>query len=67
MLTKGYLYHLVRVNNLEHEVLSIDSTSVVNEFQDVFPEDLAGIHPAGKINFGIDLDPNTKKFTLLPI
>ena len=35
MLSKGYLYHLVRVNDLEHEVLSIDSVSIVNEFQDV--------------------------------
>ena len=35
MLSKGYLYHLVRVNDLEHEVPSIDSVSIVNEFHDV--------------------------------
>ena len=35
MLRKGYLYHLVRVDDLEHEVRFIDSVSIVNEFQDV--------------------------------
>ena len=35
MLSKGYLYHLVRVDDLEQEVPSIDSVSIVNEFQDV--------------------------------
>ena len=39
MLSKGYLYNLVRVNDLEHEVPSIDSVSIVNDFQDVFLED----------------------------
>ena len=40
MLYKGYLYNLVRVNDLEHEVPSIDSVSIANEFQYVFQEDL---------------------------
>ncbi|XP_069146091.1 uncharacterized protein [Solanum lycopersicum] len=40
MLSKGYLYRLVRVNDLENEVPSIDYVSIVNEFQDVIPEDL---------------------------
>ena len=35
MLSKGYLYHLLRVNDLEHEDPYIDSVSIVNEFQDV--------------------------------
>ena len=35
MLRKGYLYHLVRVDDSEHEVPSIDSASIVNMFQDV--------------------------------
>ena len=35
MLSKGYLCHLVRVNDLEHEVFFIDSVSIVNEFQDI--------------------------------
>ena len=35
MLSKGYLYNLVTADELEHEIPSIDSVSIVNEFQDV--------------------------------
>ena len=61
-----YLYHLVRVNDLEHEVPSIDSVSVVNEFKDVFSEDLPRIPPERKIDFGVDLDLNTKPICIPP-
>ena len=44
MRAKGFLYHLVIVNDLEHEVPSIDSESMVNEFQDIFPKNLPRIH-----------------------
>ena len=32
MIAKGYLYHLVRLNDLEQEVPSTDYVSIVNEF-----------------------------------
>ena len=67
MLSNGYLCHLVRVNDLEHEVPSIDSVSVVNEFKDVFSEDLPRIPPERKIDFRVDLDQTPNKFTFLPI
>ena len=35
MLSKGYLYHLAKFSDLERKVPSIDSASIVNEFQDV--------------------------------
>ena len=35
MLSKGYTYHLVRVDELEHEGPPIDIVSIVNELQDV--------------------------------
>ena len=54
MLSKGNLYHLVRVNDLEHEVLSIDSMPILNEFQYVFPKYLPGIPPECEIDFGVD-------------
>ena len=34
MLSKGYLYHLVRVDDLEHELPSMNTVSIVNKFQD---------------------------------
>ena len=66
VIAKGYLYHLVRVNDLDHEVPSIDSVSIVNEFQDVFPDDLPGIPPQCEIYFGVDLDPNTNLISIPP-
>ena len=58
--SKGYLYNLGRFDYLEHEVTSIEFVSIVNKFQDVFPEDLTGIP------LEIDLDPNTKPISIPP-
>ena len=38
MISKGYLYYIVRVNDLYQKVPSIDSVSIVNEFPDDFPK-----------------------------
>ena len=40
MMSKELLCYLVSVNDLHHDIPSIDSVFVVNEFQDVFPNDL---------------------------
>ena len=45
MISKGLLCHLVSVNDLDHDIPSIDSVPVVNEFQDVFPDDFHGVPP----------------------
>ncbi|XP_069155776.1 uncharacterized protein [Solanum lycopersicum] len=68
MMAKGLLCHLVSVNDLDHDVPPIDSVFVVNEFQDVFPEDLPGVPPLREIEFvtflghvvsdqGVEVDP----------
>ena len=36
----------------------------MNEFPDVFLEDLPGIPPEHEIDFGVDLDPNTKPISI---
>ena len=66
MMSKGFLCHLVSVNDLYHNSPSIDSVPLVNEFQDVFPDDLPRVPPLREIDFGIDLDPNTKSISILP-
>ena len=43
MMSKGLLCHLLSVIDLCHDITSIDSVLVVNEFQDVFPDDLPGV------------------------
>ena len=45
MIFKGLLCHLVSVNNLDHDITSIDSVTVVNKIQDVFLEDFPGVPP----------------------
>ena len=66
MMSKGLLCHLVSVNDLDHDIPSIDSVPAVNEFQDVFPDDLPGVPPPRWIDFGIDLEPNTKQISIPP-
>ena len=44
-MSKGLLCHNVSVNDLDHDISSINSMPVVNEFLDVFPDDLAGVPP----------------------
>ena len=66
MISKGLFYHLVSVNDLDHDVPSIDSVPVVNEFLDVFPEDLPEVPPLREIDFGIDLEPYTKPISVPP-
>ena len=61
MTSKGLLCHVVSVNDLDHDIPSIYSVPVVNEFQDVFPDDLPGVPPPRKIDFGIELEPSTKQ------
>ena len=66
MLSKGYFYHIVRGNDLEHEIPSIDSVSKMNEFQDVFPKDLPWIPLEREIYFGVDIYPRTKPISFPP-
>ena len=66
MMSKGLLCHLVSVNGLDHDISSIDSVVVVNEFLDVFPDDLHGVPPLREIDFGIDFEPDTKPISIPP-
>ena len=61
IMSKGLLCHLMSVNDLDHDIPSIDSVPVVNEFQDVFPDDLPGVPPPREIHLGIVLEPHTKQ------
>ena len=60
MISKCYLYHLVRVNDSSLKTPTLESVPVVCEFTEVFPKDLPGVPPERKIDFGIDLLPDTQ-------
>ena len=51
MMSKRLLCHLVSVNDLDHDIRSIDSLPVVNEFQDVFVDDFPEVPPPREFDF----------------
>ncbi|KAH0756533.1 hypothetical protein KY290_026803 [Solanum tuberosum] len=66
MISKGCVYHIVRVRNVESEIPILESVSVVKEFLEVFPDDLPGVPPKKEIDFGIDLLPDTQPISIPP-
>ncbi|KAH0784217.1 hypothetical protein KY290_003815 [Solanum tuberosum] len=48
------------------ETPTLESVLVVNEFPEVFPEDLPGVPPEREIHFGIDLLPDTQPISIPP-
>ncbi|KAH0746375.1 hypothetical protein KY285_008032 [Solanum tuberosum] len=64
MISKGYLYHLVRVKDSSSESPTLESVPVVNEFLEVFPEDLDGVPPDREIDFGSDLLPDAQPISI---
>ena len=46
MMPKGLLCHVVSVNNLDHDIPSINLVSVLNEFHDVFLDDFPRVPPS---------------------
>ncbi|TMX05241.1 hypothetical protein EJD97_000237 [Solanum chilense] len=66
MISKGCLYDIVRVQDLDSEIHPIQSVPVMSEFLEVFPNDLCGIPPEREINFGIDLLPEKNPISIPP-
>ncbi|XP_070039568.1 uncharacterized protein [Nicotiana tomentosiformis] len=55
MISKGCIYHLVRVMDIEAKAPTLEYVLVVNEFPEVFSDELPGIPSDREINFGIDV------------
>ena len=66
MISKGYLYYLVLVKNSCLDTPTLESVSVVCEFQKVFPKDLLGFPLEREINFEIDPLPDTQPICIHP-
>ena len=58
MISKGCLYHIVRLQDLNSEIPPIESYPVVRDFSEVLPNDLPNIPPERDIDFGINLLPD---------
>ncbi|KAH0723877.1 hypothetical protein KY290_005311 [Solanum tuberosum] len=66
MISKGYIYHLVRVKDSSSETPTLESVLVVNKFPEVFPEDLPKVPLEREIDLGIDLLPDTQPIPIPP-
>ena len=66
MISKGCLYHFVRVKDLESEVPPLESVPVSRDFPKVFPDDLLVVFPKREIDFGIYLLLDTKPISIPP-
>ena len=55
MISEVFLYHIVRVQDLNLKISPIESVPVMNEFLEVFPNELPSIPPKRENGFGIDL------------
>ena len=66
MISKGYLYNVVRFQDLDSEIPPIKSVPVLREFSEVFPNDLPGISLERGINFGINLLLDTNPISIPP-
>ncbi|XP_070010667.1 uncharacterized protein [Nicotiana sylvestris] len=66
LIKKGCIYHLVRVTDTDAEASSLESVPIVNEFPNVFPDELPGIPPDREIDFMIDVMPGTQPILIPP-
>nr|GFA00420.1 putative reverse transcriptase domain-containing protein [Tanacetum cinerariifolium] len=65
-LSRGCYAYIVHVIDTRFEKRSVEDVPIVNEFLNVFPEDLPGIPPERQVKFRIDLIPGATPITKTP-
>ena len=60
------MYYLFWVKDSSSETPTLQSVPIVNNFPELFPEDLHRIPPKMEINFGINLLPHTPPISISP-
>lgn len=66
LLRKGSEAYLAYVVDTQRQVPNLKDISVINEFEDVFPEDIPGLPPDREIEFAIELAPGTAPVSKAP-
>ena len=66
LLRQGCEAYLAHVIDLDKKMLKIGDVPVVDEFPDVFPDELPGLPPDREIEFAIDLAPGTEPVSKAP-
>ncbi|XP_070010205.1 uncharacterized protein [Nicotiana sylvestris] len=66
MIKKRCIYHLVCVTDTDAEAPSLESVPVLNEFLDIFLDELPGIPSDRAIDFWIDVMPGMQPISIPP-
>ena len=66
LLRQGCEAYLAYVVDTEKKPTQLEDVPVVNEFSDVFPDELPGLPPDREIEFSIDLAPGTEPVSKAP-
>jgi hypothetical protein len=66
LILEGCQFYLACIKELSHEEKKIEDIPVVQEFLDVFPEDLPGLSLDREIEFCIELTPGTTPISKAP-
>nr|XP_033513291.1 uncharacterized protein LOC117277957 [Nicotiana tomentosiformis] len=66
LVSNGCLAYLAHVRDMKFDSPVLESVSIVNEFSNVFPDDLPWIPPDREIELGIDTLPGTQPISILP-
>ncbi|XP_070034749.1 uncharacterized protein [Nicotiana tomentosiformis] len=66
MINKGCIYHLVQVTDTNTEAPTLECVPIVNEFPEVFPDELSGIPPDREIDIRIDVIPGMQPIFIPP-
>ena len=66
LFQKGCQVFLAQVIDTRVERLRLEDVPVVNEFPDVFPEELPGLPPDRELEFAIHLLPGTTSISIPP-
>ena len=66
LLRQGCEAYIAYVTDQSREIVKLEDIPVVNEFPDVFPDELPGLPPDREIEFAIDLAPGTEPVSKAP-
>ena len=65
LVSKGFVHHLIHVNESSVAIPPIQSVPIVKEFPEVLPNYLSKVPPWRKIDYGIDVLPYTHPIAIL--
>lgn len=66
LIAIGCLAYLAHVRNVIAETHTVEFVLVVCEFPNVFPVDLPRLPLEQEVDFGIEVEPNTKPISIYP-